>query len=193
MTVVAELDMRPKRLLGRQPRPPETAFVRELVEADMALLTAERGTQKPVEIKSLRERHHALARCLSRGASDADAAAMTGYTVSRISILRSDPTFAELMAHYQGVKDFAFADFQERASAVAIDSLNIIADRIEEDPEAISTGQALEIVKQLADRTGHSPLTRTQNTNVNVDLTARLTAARNRVAAAYNVPDPGGG
>lgn len=178
------------RLTGRKSTPVTCDYAGELVPSDIVLLASERGEQKPKTlINGLRERHHQLARCLGRGMSDYDAAAVTGYTVSRISILRRDPAFAELVAHYNGVKDFAFADFQERAAAVAIDGLNIIADRMEEDPDAISVSMALEIVKQLADRTGHSAVAKSVNVNVNANMTARLTAARNRVAQAYATED----
>lgn len=137
--------------------------------------------------------------------SRADASAVTGYSITRISILTDDPTFKELLAHYGQVKEAAFAGFQDRASQVALTALDVIAERLEDEPENIPTGQALEIAKTLADRTGHAPVNRIQQTNVNVDMTARLTAARQRVQALQLdtvatldipleiLPDPGGG
>jgi hypothetical protein len=192
---VSELEMAPRpKLSGRSKVVTEVSFVRALGDADLALLASERGTQKPPAlVNGLRERHHALARCLARGSTPADASAITGYSLSRISILEQDPSFKELMAHYAQVKDFAFADFHDRASAVALDGINIIADRLEEDPAAISTGQILEIVKSLADRTGNSPVTKSTNMNVNVDMTARLTAARARVQSLRAPPKDSGG
>ncbi len=92
------------------------------------------------------------------------------------------------MAHYKGVKEFAFADFHDRAASVAITAVDIIADRLEDEPDKVSTGQALEIVKALADRTGHAPVQKNVNTNVQVDLTAKLTAARARVQALRLAP-----
>lgn len=183
---VADLSISP-RTRGRAPRSVAVDFVRELGQADLALLASERGVKAP-ELKRLRDRHHALARCLATGMSPAEASAVTGYDVSRISILRADPTFKELMAHYAEMKETAFADFQERAAIASIVALDLVVERMEDTPDDISTNQALEIVKTLADRTGHSPVQRVQNTNVNIDLGGRLAAARQRMQAARSDP-----
>lgn len=162
--------------------------MRELAPADIAMLGNERGIQ-PVPIKALRERHHALARCLGTGMSRADASASTGYSVSRISILMDDPTFKELIAHYEKVAEAQYAGFHDRASQVAITALDVIAERLEDEPENIPTGQALEIAKTLGDRTGHAPINRTQSTSVSVQMSGNLAAARERLRLLHEAKD----
>lgn len=176
---IAELDIG-ARTRGRAVKSVQTSYVRDLTSADLALLGSERGITAPGR-KAMRERHHALARCLANGMSPAEASAVTGYGLSTISILKADESFQELLAHYGEQKDSAFADFQTRAQAAALTAVDIITERLEDAPEEVSLGQALEVVKTLADRSGHAPIARVQQTNVNVDLGTRLDAARRRL------------
>ena len=177
--MVAELDitLEPR---GRRSFPLEVEVLGEIGESDIALLAGSRSTQAPM-IKRLRDRHHSLAKALAEGMSDTEASAITGYDPSRISILKSDPTFKNLIADYRKIKDGCFADFQERAASVSLEYLNILADYAEETPEAIEPAFALEVVKTLADRTGHAPVAKSVQVSATVDLTGRLEAARKRV------------
>src|SRR5262245_47529587 len=77
---------------GRAAKPVFAQVTRPLREADLALLSSERGIQ-PVALKRITERHHALARCLATGMSATEASIVTGYSPSRISILKDDPAF----------------------------------------------------------------------------------------------------
>lgn len=176
---VDALDIEP-RTCGRAPRVVEVDFVRELGEADLALLASGRGV-KPPTLEKLRDRHHALARCLALSMKDAEASAVTGYSLSRISILKGDPTFKQLMEHYRDVKNSGMADFVDRATQVSITALDILADRLEEDPNSVTVSQALEIVKTTADRSGHAPVNRQVNLSAHVDLGSRLANARARL------------
>jgi hypothetical protein len=178
---VAELDMTP-RLTGRSPKGIEVSVLRELGGADLSLLGAERGT-KPQRIKRLRDRHHLLARTLASGVKDWEAAAITGYDISRVSILKSDPTFAELVEFYREHENAAQAEFQRRASLVTLTALDNLQEAVENEDDPLSFEQNLTIVKTLADRTGHAPVQRAINTTVNVDLPGRLSGAKARLAA----------
>lgn len=159
----------------------EAEFVRELGEADFALLASERGVKAP-SIKRLRDRHHALARCLAQGMKPAEASAVTGYDVSRISILQSDPSFKELLGHYRIVENSLAADFQDRATLLTLTAMDTLQEAAENDE--LTVGQALEIAKTFADRTGHAPVQKVQQTNINLDLGSRLASARARVEQA---------
>lgn len=155
--------------------------MRDLSPADLALLASERQVQAP-KIQRLRDRHHALAKCLAEGMSNAEAAAVTGYDPSRISILKGDASFQELVAHYRQVEDALLAEFTQRATILTLTAM----DNLQEAAEAgeLTVGQSLEIAKTFADRTGHAPLQRVQQTNINVDLGGRLQAARSRLESA---------
>lgn len=185
MGMVAELalSLEPR---GRRPAELAVEVVGEIGEADLALLAANRSTA-PSVIKRIRDRHHSLAKALATGMSDSEASLITGYDPSRISVLKNDPTFKQLIAEYRTISDGVFADFQDRAAGVSLEYLNILADLAEDTPESVSPGFALEVVKTLADRTGHAPIAKSVQVSATVDLTGRLEAARKRVVGAKKV------
>lgn len=176
---VSELDM-VARTKGRAAKPVIAEFVREILPADVALLASERGIQ-PKPIQKLRDRHHALARCLASGMADAEAAAITGYDVSRISILRNDATFRELLSHYRTMENEVLAEFMDRATTLSLTAMNNLQERLENDEEPLSASMELEIAKFAADRTGHAPIQRNVNVNASLDLGNRLDQARRRL------------
>lgn len=177
MNLAAELF----RTRGRAAKPLSAEVVRELEASDLALLGKEKGSV-PSPIKRLSERHHGLARNLSIGMDHQQAAAIAGYSQSRISILLNDPAFIELMAFYREPKDEIVRETGAIMANLAKEAFLELTDRLEEDPEAFSAGQLMELGKLTADRTGYGPQTSSTNINVNVDLAARLQAARQRVA-----------
>lgn len=165
---------------GRRAVPLEATVVRVLSRADLEHLRGERGVQ-PIPIKALRERHHAIARHLASGLSETEVSAITGMTISRISILKSDPTFAELLAFYRKSVDAQYADMHANLAGLATDAIAIMRERLEDAPENISDARLSELIKLGADRTGFGPQTKNE-TNINVNLADRLKAARERVA-----------
>ena len=185
---VRELDVTP-RLSGRAQRPPQVLFVRDLKNADLALLASERGIKAPL-VQRLRDRHHALAKCLANNMSNSEASAITGYDPSRISILKNDPSFQDLVTHYRDVKNAASAEFHDRAETLSLTAMDIIQERLEDTPDEISIPTAIEIIKLTADRTGHAPVQRNVNLNINTDTAQRLNAARARLKA---ISDNSGG
>lgn len=175
-----ELDLTSLRTRGRAAAPVEVSFVRDIRESDLALLGESRNSRAPA-IKQLRDRHHQLARCIAQGMRDGEASAVTGYDPSRISILKSDPAFKELVAHYSCVEDSLLADFTQRATTMTLSAMNEIQERIESDPESIPLNTLLEITKTGADRIGHAPVQKSVSINANVELGSRMAAARARV------------
>ena len=163
--------------------------VRDVTESDLALLASERGV-KPPAIAKLRDRHHSLARCLAQGMSNTEASAVTGYDPSRVSILKADPTFRELISHYRSKEDSALADWSQRAASLSLMAVDEMTDRLEEAPEDFTVGQLLEVTKVLADRTGHAPVQKVQQTNINVELGNRMLAARQRLANLSEIISP---
>ena len=117
--------------------------------------------------------------------TETDAALACGYVISRVSILKSDPAFQELLVFYREDTDRAYRDMHERMAGLSRDAVDELHARLESDIEAeekkISVGQLLEIAKMGADRTGHGPQS-SQTVNVNVGIANRLEAARRRVA-----------
>jgi hypothetical protein len=185
-----ELSLRTK---GRSAKALDASLLRPIGESDLALLDAPRGSVAPVVLK-LRDRHHALARILAQGKSEAEAGAITGYCPSRISILKASPAFRDLIEHYRSINDSAMADFVERSTLAALTAVSNLQDMLEDEENPLPPSMQLEIAKTLADRAGHSPVTKVQQTNINVDLGGRLAAARSRVEQARivaSLPDDG--
>lgn len=170
------------RTTGRARKMVSAALVRELDEVDVALLADERGTKAPA-LKRLSERHHALARCLASGMSEGDAAITCGYVLSRVSILKGDPAFEELLAFYRQDVQGKYLDMHGVLAGLSLDAAMELRERLEADAQAdektISVGQLVELTKLGADRTGFGP--QSSQINVNVDLASRLEAARKRV------------
>lgn len=179
------------RTSGRAALPLTAEVIRELLPADLALLETERGIKAPT-VKALRDSHHAIARCVAEGKSGVETQLITGYSASRISILKSDPAFRELVAFYSErvseIRDQAFTDTAAKLAAVGSDALDEIADRLNEKPESVTMDELTDIVKLTADRTGHGPQSKSTNVNVNVDLAARISAGRQRVARLVGPP-----
>jgi hypothetical protein len=174
----------PFRTRGRAARALHFAEVRELTPVDIALLAEEKGSRAPA-LKRLGDRHHALARCLASGMKESDAAMACGYVLSRVSVLKSDPAFQELLEFYREDTNRAYRDMHDRLAGIASDAVDEIQERLEADSVAeeksISLGQLLEIAKMGADRSGHGPQS-SSTVNVNVGIAAKLEQARRRVS-----------
>lgn len=175
------------RTRGNVRQPVDFEVVRELREDDLALLAEARGSKPKPLTKRLSERHHALARFLAGGMPHWEAAAVTGYSPSRICILAADPTFKELVAFYTANVDAKYADLHEHLAGMSVEAAVILRDRMEEAPEELSSTLLMEVVKTGADRTGHGPSS--TNVQVNVGLAGRLEAARKRVAMIDVTPE----
>lgn len=177
-----DLDISP-RTRGRPARPVEYEIVREINEADLALLEAAPRGVTPTSLKRLRDAHHGIARLIATGAPQHEIAAITGYSQSRISILKSDPAFQELVEHYRKIALDAAAEITaDRAVKMAALHDLIVEEkltRLEESPESIDHETLDKWDRTAADRTGMGPQTKSMNVNLNVGIADQL-AARSR-------------
>lgn len=181
---VPEFDLHQLTLPGRKPSAAEGCFAGELVEAELPLLAQARGTTQ--DVKRITERHHALARALAMGMSEAEAGTSVGLLPSRVSVLKASPAFQEILSLYRANKDREFQDTVARLAGVAHDAVLELADRLEQKPEEITVGQLIELSKLGLDRTGLGP-TSTQKVEVR-DLSSRIEAGRQRALAARAAP-----
>ncbi len=173
------LEVPPPRLTGRATKDPVLVEIGPVTDADIALLGTERGT-KGQAIKRLRDSHHALARALATGMRPAEAAAVTGYCLSRISILQADPTFKELLDFYRVEGQRPFGDFTERLAMTAKMVQEELAERLEDRPESFENEELRKLLETVADRGGYAKPTG-KGTIVNVNLAARLEAGKARL------------
>lgn len=168
------------RIVGRPQK--LTAFVaRELTEDDLGQLHLPRPSSRPPEIKKLRQRHHELARLLAQGTPEGEAAKATGYTLARVSVMKGDPAFQELMVFYGGVVDEAYRDLHDQLAAVAGDAVDELQERLDTEPESFTIPDLLKVATMGADRTGFGPKT-TQEVDVRVGIADRMVQARQRAA-----------
>jgi hypothetical protein len=187
-TALSALGARPRSL-----KPDELIF--EMYTLDQTHIDAAQAHQdsgvalgiKPSPIKALRNTHHRLAQLLANGVDEGIAGKLCNYSTSRVSILKADPAFQELLSYYSGRVEDQWADFVATASNLSMDFLQHLQEQLDETPEKFTPSVAMEAIKLLADRSGHAPISKTVNLNVNADLGSKLDAARARLRAAQTL------
>jgi hypothetical protein len=131
-------------------QPIQIEVVRALSEEDIPLLAnpPPLNTSAPT-VQSLRASHHQLAQLLARGISDTEASLITGYSISRIAVLKADPTFTELLSNYQANRELVFADTLERMRILGLSTLDELQDRLESDPAGWSNRELMEMAELM--------------------------------------------
>jgi len=158
--------------------------VRGLNEADKALLAQQpTAVRNGTQLRRIRDSHHKLAKLLADGLSPAEVSMMTGYSPNRVYVLSNDPTFRELISFYRENKVEEYKDFHARMAAFGTDALQELHQRLDESPDQMDSEFLMGVVKTMADRTGHAPVSKSVNVNVNANLADRLTRARQRAEA----------
>lgn len=174
--------MEQARTTGRAAKPVEFEVLGELTELDLSLLDTEKGSKAPA-LKRLSERHHALARLIADGMKLGEAGMICGYDASRVSILRDDPTFKELVEFYQREKERVYYGMHETIATAGKMAWDLIIEKMDDSPDKVKMAEAIEIAKAASDRSGHGPQSSSTQLNIHVGLGAKLEEARRRVAA----------
>jgi hypothetical protein len=165
---------------GRLAKPLEIKAIRDLVPDDLLRLRDKRSV---LATQRLRDPHHALARLIAAGVRPKDAAAQTGFTISRVYVLHSDPAFKDLVAKYRDDVDQAYVSAEEEryraATSVNLKALRTIEEHFdiaEETGELVSLDRALRVFSDTSDRTGL--VKKSIQTNVNIDFAKNLERAK---------------
>ena len=174
-----ELDLTELARPGRRPKPLAMEVVRPLRPSDLALLASDAGS-KPASLKRLSDRHHGLARLLAKGAGEAEAGAIMGYTPSRVSVLKGDPAFKELLEFYRDRADESFRMTLDQLGGLSADVVIELRERLEDNPEEFTNEELRRLLETTADRSGNGP-TRKEEHTVNVNLSDRINNARERL------------
>lgn len=177
---LAPLGLLPIRVHGRPPKTPTILGVRPLTAEEVSARAARVEGHAKSTLRRLSSRHRELARRIAAGASVQEAALATGLTPTRVSQLKADPTFMDLVEHVHLEVQGQFMGIHEKLAAVAEEGLDVLAERLEEAPEEFSVGEIITVVKMGADRTGHGP-SRQETKNINFNFGDRLDEARRRV------------
>lgn len=181
---------------GKLARHPRILSVASLVRDDLACLQDKRVG--PPRVKAIRRQHHRVARLIALGYRDQDVARLTGYTPSRITSLKADPSVQELIATFDKQVEADFDSkidhIHEEMCEIKLRSLNLISDRLEaaEEGEApIALKDLLAVTTEMADRTGHGKHTTVRNENVNfAEMMKQLarSSGRSNVIDAKAIP-----
>ena len=126
------------------------------------------------------------------GMRPGEVAEEAGYSLVRISILKADPAFAELIEHYRKIENASFIEardhYWDSATSVRMKSLRQMADQLDEADETgekIPLRTLLSIHDSTADRTGYGK--RSTQVNINVDFAAKLDQA---IKKAKDIREP---
>lgn len=95
-------------------------------------------------ISQVRHSHHQLARLLATGTDQSECSLITGYNPAYISVLKTDPTFQELMAYYASQEEQRHVDVLDRMRSLGLSTLDELQARLEENPESYSLRELME-------------------------------------------------
>lgn len=135
---------------------------RELTQEDVLRLAFDQKTTNVPSIQKIRNSHHFVARLLAEGRKSYEIGLITGYTPGRISQLARDPTFKELIAYYKANLSEVYVDVHRRLASFALDALEEIQSRLDEEPERFSNKELNEYMNAALDRSGYGPTSTTQ-------------------------------
>lgn len=176
-----ELDITPKLLPGTL-HPLTHGYVRELQDSDLQLLSTMSSQAQPGHprnaLRRISSRHHALARLLAQGIHPDEAATALSYATDTVYALRQDASFKTLVKFYQDSIAKELESNFELLAGMTRDAGNLLRERMETEPEKITTGQLLEIIKTAADRSGNGPASSSVQVNINMGIADRMKAAR---------------
>lgn len=159
--------------------------IRPLTSADVALLSVPEPTKPPQLLKKIRDSHHKLAAMIAAGCSLKEISEATGYSYSRVSILKSDPTFEQLVEFYREKAIQAnvemVTDLHGRLTAFLLDVVEEMHDRLQTTPENVNNDTLRDWGEFAADRVGHGKQSKSLNASVDLnDLADQLSARRHR-------------
>lgn len=127
--------------------------IRAYIDGSGKLETAQKADEK--DVRTLRARHHGVARLLAQGVPEGIVADMCNYTPQYLSVLKQNPSMIELIEHYRGPNNEAAKLIGEKLRTVGTMALERLEDRIENDE--LDDFALLQAAKLGFDRSGHGP------------------------------------
>lgn len=137
---------------GRRPAPIAYGEPRYLTEADVAKMWEGGNTAGIPRLKALRYNHHLLAKAVASGKSLLECSRLTGLTAGRISDLKNDPAFQELVSFYAEELHEVYVDVHQRMASLGTSVLEELQERFETEPEKFTKRELLELFTTMADR-----------------------------------------
>lgn len=187
---------------GRRPAIITYGIPRQLEEPDIARLwEGGAGNAGFSRIKSLRYNHHMLAKAVASGRSLLECSQLTGLNISRISDLKNDPAFQELVSFYADELHQVFVNVHERMATLGTSVLEELQERFETTPESFTKRELMELFTTVADRSiptakgGPSPQANTGGGGANLALQINFVSPQGQQvetieAEALSAPTP---
>ncbi len=151
---------------GAIAKPPRILSVRVLVREDLARLKGEKRVMP--RVKAFRDTHHRLARLCAAGTRIEEILRITGYSAQRLTTLKMDPAFQQLIAEYRGKVTEAFVESQDEFYETATSNMLRMErqveehlDKADEDGDLIPLQTLFKGIGDRADRFGYSKKTQT--------------------------------
>lgn len=123
------------------------AYARDLTLADTASLGSEIRPIAKSAVQRLRHSHHGLARLVAQGVRPAEISAVTGYCGSRISVLKADPAFQELVEFYKTEVQKQFVDVHARLATLGTTAVEKLQDLVDDEEQELSPKTLLGIAE----------------------------------------------
>lgn len=147
--------------------------------------TREAGIGAPA-LARLSARHHKLAQLVASGATNSQCSAETGLCASRVSILKANSSFQDLVAYYKEMQGLNRDLYFERLGMMSLEAIDVLHERLESEADGFDNTELMKLVTITADRTGHAPK-RVEEKNINVNFGDRLEEARRRAREARTI------
>lgn len=134
-------------------------IVRQITANDLPLLAQEAREHNWTKddsptrmLQTLRSGHHQLAQLLAADVAVAEASLITGRSPDGIYALRNDPAFKELMAYYVQQQEGRDFDAYKRLVVLGGTAMEILQERLEDDPEKFTNNELRQLVESSMDR-----------------------------------------
>jgi hypothetical protein len=110
------------------------------------------GQKGVPRLKALRYNHHMLAKAVASGQTLLECSKLTGLSVGRVSDLKNDPAFQELVSFYAEELNEVYVDVHQRMAALGTSVLEELQERFEAEPEKFTKRELMDLFTTMADR-----------------------------------------
>jgi hypothetical protein len=162
---------------GRAAKTIAWGAVRELTDEDiLALHSPMAAPVRQAPLRELRYRHHLVARLLAEGKSNTQISESIGMSVARISTLKQDPAFSELVEEYKEKIDEVYFDAHARLAALGITAVEELQARLDDSADRFTAEELRKIAESSLDRSiapnksGFGPGNAGPRTSINISF-----------------------
>ena len=148
----------------RHNRMSQTLAVQPVAESDITRATKNLPQHPVGRLKSIRQSHHLVAKQIALGMRNMDIAASTGYAPGTITSLKQDPTFKALIKYYRKHANVNFGLLTKQLALLSRDTLQILRERMESNPDEIKISELLDILKVSSQGSGEIAATKHEHT-----------------------------